>query len=189
MPKPVSVLLQKEGKVCKHSTWKSESRRSQWVWGHPGLNSECQDSQSYTARPCLQKWINKKEGENWEVSQRIKALPVQVWPRNHCRRKRKNWFQKAVLWLPHVHCGGGTIHTCAHVHAHTRTHTKNKVESHRGRQHGTLTSTRSHMHVSVHTLTRTYICAYPHTIHIHAHTLKKHFKETKNPHLLLLTKL
>jgi hypothetical protein len=26
-----------------------------WVWGQPGLQSEFQDSQSYTEEPCLQK--------------------------------------------------------------------------------------------------------------------------------------
>jgi hypothetical protein len=32
-----------------------------WVWGQPGLQSEFQDSQGYTEKPCLEKQTNKKE--------------------------------------------------------------------------------------------------------------------------------
>jgi hypothetical protein len=39
-------------------------------WGQPGLQSEFQDSQSYTEKPCLKKpknkKINKKEFESWK---------------------------------------------------------------------------------------------------------------------------
>jgi hypothetical protein len=31
------------------------------VWGQPGLQSEFQDSQGYTEKPCLEKQTNKKE--------------------------------------------------------------------------------------------------------------------------------
>jgi hypothetical protein len=30
-----------------------------WVWGQPGLQSEFQDSQGYTEKPCLQKQKTK----------------------------------------------------------------------------------------------------------------------------------
>jgi hypothetical protein len=35
-----------------------------WVWGHPGLQSEFQDSQSYTEKPCLKKQKTKQKKKN-----------------------------------------------------------------------------------------------------------------------------
>jgi hypothetical protein len=35
-----------------------------WVWGQPGLQSEFQDSQSYTEKPCLQKQKQKIKTKN-----------------------------------------------------------------------------------------------------------------------------
>jgi hypothetical protein len=32
-----------------------------WVGGQPGLQSECQDSQDYTEKPCLKKKKKKKD--------------------------------------------------------------------------------------------------------------------------------
>jgi hypothetical protein len=32
-----------------------------WVWGQPGLQSEFQDSQGYTEKPCLEKKKKRKE--------------------------------------------------------------------------------------------------------------------------------
>jgi hypothetical protein len=32
-----------------------------WVWGQPGLQSEFQDSQDYTEKPCLKKTKKKKK--------------------------------------------------------------------------------------------------------------------------------
>jgi hypothetical protein len=32
-----------------------------WVWGQPGLQSEFQDSQGYTEKPCLKKKKKKKK--------------------------------------------------------------------------------------------------------------------------------
>jgi hypothetical protein len=32
-----------------------------WVWGQPGLQSELQDSQGYTEKPCLEKPTNKQK--------------------------------------------------------------------------------------------------------------------------------
>ena len=43
------------------STWETEAGGSLWVRGHPGLQSEFQDSQGYyTEKPCLKKQTNKK---------------------------------------------------------------------------------------------------------------------------------
>jgi hypothetical protein len=36
-----------------------------WVWGQPGLQSEFQDSQGYTEKPCLEKQkTNNKTKQN-----------------------------------------------------------------------------------------------------------------------------
>jgi hypothetical protein len=35
-----------------------------WVWGQPGLQSEFQDSQGYTEKPCLEKQTTTKENNN-----------------------------------------------------------------------------------------------------------------------------
>jgi hypothetical protein len=32
-----------------------------WVWGQPGLQSEFQDSQGYTEKPCLEKQTKKQK--------------------------------------------------------------------------------------------------------------------------------
>ena len=47
-----------------------------WVWGQPDLQSEFQDTQGYTEKPCLKK--NKKERNVWEqageMAQQLGAL-------------------------------------------------------------------------------------------------------------------
>jgi hypothetical protein len=35
------------------STQKAEAGQSLWLWGHAGRQSEFQDSQGYTEKPCL----------------------------------------------------------------------------------------------------------------------------------------
>jgi hypothetical protein len=39
-----------------------------WVWGQPALQSEFQDSQRYTEKPCLKK-KKKKSGSSWTISE------------------------------------------------------------------------------------------------------------------------
>jgi hypothetical protein len=49
------------------STWEAEAGGSLWVGGQPGLQSEFQDSQGYTEKPCLEEekkknhlfWVNR----------------------------------------------------------------------------------------------------------------------------------
>jgi hypothetical protein len=52
-----------------------------WVLGQPGLQSEFQDSQGYTEKPCLKK--KKKESKVWPSKEvlkthRIRALTAQM---------------------------------------------------------------------------------------------------------------
>jgi hypothetical protein len=42
------------------STWEAERQADFWVRGQPGLQSEFQDSQRNTEKPCLEKPKNKK---------------------------------------------------------------------------------------------------------------------------------
>ena len=47
------------------STKEAEAGRSLWVQGQPGLQSEFQDSQGYTEKPCLEKPNNQtKQNQN-----------------------------------------------------------------------------------------------------------------------------
>jgi hypothetical protein len=38
-----------------------------WVWGQPGLQSEFQDSQGYTEKPCLKKQTNKAKTNKQKI--------------------------------------------------------------------------------------------------------------------------
>ena len=46
--------------IFNPSTWEAETGGSLWVWGQPGLQSEFQDSQDYTEKPCLEKKQKEK---------------------------------------------------------------------------------------------------------------------------------
>ena len=45
-----------------------------WVWGQPGLQSEFQDSQGYTEKPCLRKPKKKKKNKNKNQNQSYQFL-------------------------------------------------------------------------------------------------------------------
>ena len=78
--------------VFNTSTWEAEAGRCVWVQGQPGLESEFQDSQSYTKKPCL--WKKQKErkeitllgaGEMAQWLRALTALPevLSSIPSNH----------------------------------------------------------------------------------------------------------
>jgi hypothetical protein len=46
-----------------------------WVRGQPGLQSELQDSQGYTEKPCLKKPKKKKKEHKYNQDQ----LSVEIW--------------------------------------------------------------------------------------------------------------
>jgi hypothetical protein len=56
-----------------------------WVQGQPGLQSEFQDSQSYTEKPCLKTKQNKKQKQKKKKKEKRKRKR---------KRKRKNWKAK-----------------------------------------------------------------------------------------------
>ena len=65
-----------------HSTREAESGDF-WVWDQPGLQSEFQDSQGYTDKPCLKKQNNKKTKKKKQ-------------------KKKKNLQKSQALWLTPV---------------------------------------------------------------------------------------
>jgi hypothetical protein len=44
------------------------SQANFWVWGQPGLQSEFQDSQGYTEKPCLKKQKQKQKQTNKQTN-------------------------------------------------------------------------------------------------------------------------
>jgi hypothetical protein len=68
------------------STWR-QRQADFWVRGQPGLQSEFQDSQGYTEKPCLEKQTNKKK-DLWS------AFPNVQWSA-WC--KRRNVFQSGEV--------------------------------------------------------------------------------------------
>jgi hypothetical protein len=44
-----------------------------WVRGEPGLQSEFQDSQGYTEKPCLEKQTNKLRTRGFKLSRRLRS--------------------------------------------------------------------------------------------------------------------
>jgi hypothetical protein len=68
-----------------------------WVWGQPGLQSEFQDSQGYTEKPCLEKQTNKqtKPLETWKLN-----LGVVVSAFNPSVRKAKTGGPLGVQGQP-----------------------------------------------------------------------------------------
>jgi hypothetical protein len=49
-----------------------------WVWGQPGLQSEFQDSQSYTEKPRLEKQ-NKKQTNKKKEREKKKTMYFSAW--------------------------------------------------------------------------------------------------------------
>jgi hypothetical protein len=49
--------------ACNPNTWEAEAG-SFWVRGQPGLQSEFQDSQGYTEKPCLKKQNKTKQNNH-----------------------------------------------------------------------------------------------------------------------------
>jgi hypothetical protein len=47
------------------STWGVEGQADFWVQGQPGLQSEFQDSQGYTEKPCLEKTNRQTKAQSW----------------------------------------------------------------------------------------------------------------------------
>ena len=50
-----------------------------WVWGQPGLQSEFQDSQGYTEKPCLEKQTNKTPANLFLLLRKRIKLRLDDW--------------------------------------------------------------------------------------------------------------
>ena len=56
---------------------------SLWVWGQPGLQSEFQDSQSYTEKTCLKKNARKKENKKKKGRKKINETGLNLLGSNN----------------------------------------------------------------------------------------------------------
>jgi hypothetical protein len=50
-----------------------------WVWGQPGLQSEFQDSQGYTKKPCVEEKEKKKRKEKKRKEKKRKIYYVSTF--------------------------------------------------------------------------------------------------------------
>ena len=58
------------------STREAEAGRSLCIWGLPGLQSEFQDSQGYTEKPCLKKTNNQNKTNKTQKLYYRLAIPL-----------------------------------------------------------------------------------------------------------------
>jgi hypothetical protein len=49
-----------------------------WVWGQPGLQSEFQDSQGYTEKPCLEKRERERERLKSREEEHLQAKKEEI---------------------------------------------------------------------------------------------------------------
>jgi hypothetical protein len=103
-----------------------------WVRGQPGLQSEFQDSQSYTEKPCLGEKKKKKKLETTTTVLKINFLSKSSWgptrwqpfdlssvPKNHMT-VAGNWLLQVVLWSPHTCYGMHEPYFVNKTHKHTK---------------------------------------------------------------------
>jgi hypothetical protein len=58
--------------VVVHTCLGRQRQADFWVWGQPGLQSELQDSQGYTEKPCLEK-PKKKQNKTKQKQKKKKG--------------------------------------------------------------------------------------------------------------------
>jgi hypothetical protein len=84
-----------------------------WVWGQPGLQSEFQDSQGYTEKPCLEKTKTKTKQKtvitsHLELSYLYSTVsPKHPWDHNFQKtssQRGKKRIQKSKLHLRLLNC-------------------------------------------------------------------------------------
>jgi hypothetical protein len=61
------------------STQKAEAAAFLWVRGQPGLQSEFQDSQGYTEKPCFEKTKTKNKRTHAQIKTGIVFYPFTKW--------------------------------------------------------------------------------------------------------------
>jgi hypothetical protein len=66
---------------CNPGTWGAEAGVDPWVQGQPALQSEFQDSQGYTEKPCLEK-SKRGGGRGDTVSKKNKTKSREKWHRS-----------------------------------------------------------------------------------------------------------
>ena len=108
LPSPVYILdwNKKKKKGPRWAWWRmplipapGRQRQRQvdfWVQGQPGLQSEFQDSQDYTEKPCLGK--KKKKGPSKSMFIIILATTARAWNQSSCP-SRNEWIKN--IWYIH----------------------------------------------------------------------------------------
>ena len=82
------------------STREAEAGGSQRLWGQPSLQSEFQNSQDYTERPCLKHPREKRGGYReskviQEIGSELKDIKAHSWSYSEQKAKSSPW----VVWL------------------------------------------------------------------------------------------
>ena len=81
----VKTVKCKPGVVAHISALGRQRQVDFWVQGQPGLQSELQDSQGYTEKPCLQKTKNKQTNKQ---------------TKNQKQKDSKMWFCRVLSFVP-----------------------------------------------------------------------------------------
>ena len=80
-------------------TWEADVDKYLWVQGQPGLQSEFQDSQNYTEKPCL-----NNNNKDVQIVEKIKELCVSC-PEHHRNdfkgKRKKSKEERIILSWPH----------------------------------------------------------------------------------------
>jgi hypothetical protein len=85
-----------------------------WVRGHPGLQSEFQDSQGYTEKPCLEKQTNKQTNKTKTYPEFLFFSSVgagdQIWDLTHLMALPLHWNAtmkviNSVYFITILYCG------------------------------------------------------------------------------------
>jgi hypothetical protein len=106
-----------------------------WVWGQPGLQSEFQDSQGYTEKPCLRKKTKQKQTNKQNISTELSVSLVSYTPylfHVHPMAISLKWTQWLFLKLLLLH---------TQRERETETERQRQTERHRENGHNTCAHT------------------------------------------------
>jgi hypothetical protein len=90
------------------STQEAEKGRSLWVWGQPGLQSELQDSQDYTEKPCLKTTVTTKKVMVLSLHSKTWSHLLAEWPILYLRQTTKHvspsfpLYKMSPYWLSEI---------------------------------------------------------------------------------------
>jgi hypothetical protein len=85
--------------IYRKCTQETEAGASLWVQGQPGLQSEFQDSQGCTEKPCLEKPKGKKKRGVSNLSETAKNVSLSSLPLDP-KSLENSWLSITVCWMP-----------------------------------------------------------------------------------------